>query len=114
MPCKSDYMDDHKPTIVYRDAPEALKVEIDNLKGYLDQTTRLLCAVCKYLDSEGYAGYDKTFQDIENGELTRWWAQHKEADRIREEREIRKLREGALAKLTTQEQRVLGLISSDT
>lgn len=107
MPCRVDYTDDHRAQIIYRDAPEELKVEIANLKRYLDLTTRLLCASMKKFEQ---ARMGHLIDEIEDGEARTWWTEHQRVDQIREEREVKQLRESALAKLTVEEQKILGLL----
>lgn len=89
----------------YNDHPET--------KEKLDRATRLLCAVCKRLETNGIY---VIVADVESGELDTWWRKHKKEDAEREAREaaekaealrLKKLREGALAKLSDEERNVL-------
>ena len=67
MPCRSDY-----PDIDY---------EAQNRKRELDKVTRLLCGLCKNVESQG--GNVGDF----DSELAVWWKEHQEADRKREAKE---------------------------
>ena len=111
MPCQDDYP---SHTVEYRDKPET--------KKRLDLVTRLLCALCKKLENTGYPNY---IAAVEKGELATWWKTHKKIDAAREAREVKQkaakakkeqeerrkkeTRKNALAKLTADERRALGI-----
>lgn len=80
-------------------------------KKEFDLVTRLLCSLCRFLEKLGMA---KTITEIENGELETWWQAHKKMDAEREAKETewennKRLRLKALAKLTDEDKKVLGL-----
>jgi hypothetical protein len=100
MPCQ-DY---GRPS--YIDNPET--------KQRLDHVTRLLCEVMTKIDREYN---DQLFFHAVDG-LEQWWTEHQEQDRKRKDREDQEkaafqrqqaLKAGALAKLTPEERKVLGL-----
>jgi len=105
MPCY-----DYYPQPTYVDNPET--------KERLDLVTRLLCSLCKRIESQGHGGDDLITMDAE---LAEWWEQHKELDRKREAKEhrIKKLaaekkklksrREEILAGLSKEERKILGI-----
>ena len=75
----------------------------------IDKLTRMLCTLCKRLEDheEGNHIYDSHELDV-------WWAEHKEQDRIREQRESQeraeeRFKKEAVAKLSPEERKVLGL-----
>jgi hypothetical protein len=91
MPCRSDYPD------------EGLSAEERETQ---DVTTRLACEYCHYL--ENHKGPPvPSWAKV-------WWARHKAIDELRTQREMeeaqtRNLRKRALAKLTREERKLLGV-----
>jgi hypothetical protein len=77
--------------------PKEEQAAWDKLKRELDETTRMLCALCAC-----YEGLSE-MRDIPG--LSEWWEEHKETDAKRRKR----LRAGALAKLTEDELEALGI-----
>ena len=77
----------------------------------LDHVTQLLCGLCRFMEGqELFQHYLKT----KSPALQKWWIEHKKLDEIKaaEELKKKKLREAkkkALAKLTSEERRLLGL-----
>jgi len=67
-------------------------------QGDLDRLTAHLCERLKSVDLAPYSL-----------ELQMWWRDHQKADRDREENRVLELRNAALAKLTDEECRLLGL-----
>lgn len=65
---------------------ESVNNELNELTNYLkdklDQTTRLLCFVCKQIELGDKANFDCD----EAKELWMWWETHKEQDRKREDK----------------------------
>lgn len=103
MPCKDpDYNED-----------QAIRAENEFVVAKLNKVTELLCWVMTTLDP-------LTKRNITNmktpnsANLRVWWEKHQEADRLRIEKETLKLRQAtlkqqALAKLTKEERKLLGL-----
>lgn len=101
--------------------------EAQNLREQVRFLEASLCSVLSVL--EGKKGLVRNTEEllskvdykeagISRKELERWWAQHKEADRRRREREARQLaekqrvqglRSAAMAKSTEEKRRALGL-----
>lgn len=99
MPCR-----DYDSDVRLVDNPE--------LKEKLDKTTRLLCFLCGKLELSNIFVPDREKKTLE--ELQEWWKEHQEQDRVERKRlqaiEARKrLKANALAKLSTQEKKILGL-----
>jgi hypothetical protein len=79
----------------------------------------MLCTVLSTLENENELGHFAELFDYKEGGITReqlfkWWAEHKEEDRQRREaarraRELQEKRKAALAKLTTEERKLLGV-----
>jgi len=67
-------------------------------QGDLDRLTAHLCGKLKSVDVTSYSL-----------ELQIWWRDHQKADRDREENRVLELRNAALAKLTDEECRLLGV-----
>lgn len=130
MPCRSDYME---PT-----GKERRLQETAQLLVYLRQNTKtgdkisnklrsaasdLYCRVdfvpelCEAIRSLSADDFDRVVynaRDPMSRKLADWWEKHEEADRQRIEEEAAKLRkqairQQAIAKLTEEERRVLGL-----
>lgn len=84
------------------------------VRDNLDENTRFLCSTIKgmkkwQLDKIVYDGHNKTARDLAD-----WWEDHQERDRAREKEEeekarVRRVRKNALAKLTDEERKVLGV-----
>ena len=135
MPCRCDYMEPDKRdkeskkvamflVWVYKqldkNLPEWIYEAAQHTYGNrrrADDLTKLLCAACRELPEEIlYNGKDRIARELAN-----WWEDHQEKDRIREEREKRKLeekvknvekgilRQKALRKLSKEEREALGL-----
>jgi hypothetical protein len=84
--------------------------EVRKIKAEADKLARIACAALTELEANGIAEVVL----LKNDELREWWAAHKEADRkateARVERERRaRVKEEALAKLSTEERELLGL-----
>ncbi len=102
MPCRS-YEDDH------RTGSATDSWQYKELKANNDKLARIACKSLTELgmiDPENPIFFDN--------EVTQWWEKHKEADRKAQEERERKARERrirgeALAKLTAEERKVLGL-----
>ena len=119
MPCR-DYMDE-TDNRNYQIAAVEQKNEI--LQKRLDNVTRLLCGVMHELEKEGVTSILSAQHEVAG--LKEWWTEHKRLDALREEQErkaaekrrLRQEREqraqaakqAALAKLTKEEMRALGL-----
>jgi hypothetical protein len=99
-----------------------LRRKLTQRKRDLDQVTRLLCSLCKQIESSPLKYLITT---IENGELSGWWENHKKLDTRRKaseakkeaaarklrttERKSKTLKKKALSKLTESEKKVLGI-----
>lgn len=107
MPCRDDY--GPTPSVVYRDDPDTKKL-VETQKQKIDLLTRLLCFVMTngeeldLLSSLADARKTVAHGDAYN-ELVAWWKAH----RLEDERERKRLRKAALAKLTPEEKEALGL-----
>lgn len=116
MPCR-DYYDDH-PNQYFKDVTEpALKKQIAFAESALCQTLadfeRFLHCVRHMVPELSLHPLDHinyTEAGITREELEQWWKQHKVLDaKNREAERLKKLRESALAKLTKEERKVLGI-----
>lgn len=76
-----------------------------------DKLARIACELAQYIDAH-------IPMKVEHSDLSvqtkAWWNEHKEADRIREEREakarrIAQIKRQAIGKLTPEEKKALGL-----
>lgn len=94
--------------------PEQMRLEERN-RRYLPAA---LCAVLTVLEADGLEKALDKLDYVEGGFtrewLEQWWAEHKEEDRLRREREAtaaqrEALREAAIAKLTPEEREALKL-----
>lgn len=104
MPCR-DWEDDHSA--------------ISGLRSENNKLTQMLCTVMSTLESENELYHFAELFDYKEGGITReelfaWWKAHKEEDRVRREaerkaREIQEKRKAALAKLSKEEQKLLGV-----
>lgn len=86
--------------------------ELRELKKRNDKLARIACAVMTALEAEGH----EDFIMLQNEEVREWWAEHKEYDRKRREaeaerRRLAQLKKDALAKLSPEECKVLGIKS---
>jgi hypothetical protein len=84
---------------------------IAELQGKVQRLTGLLCEACGLLDS---GEWDIVGWPMASDELKGWWLAHSDADRARKAEEQAQaqqqaLYEAALAKLTPEERRILGL-----
>lgn len=92
-----------------RDYDDGLSTyQIQQIK--IDTLTRMLCETLTHVDESGY----KTILNKRSKEVTQWWNEHQERDRKRRIAEGAELRrksdkKAALAKLTPQERKLLGL-----
>ena len=113
MPCR-DYYDDH-PEKYYKDITEpALKKQISFAESALCQTLVALEAATKEINAQaGGTVYDWiNFAEagITKKELVAWHKEHKILDaKHRQEEAAKNLRETALAKLTAEEKKILGI-----
>ena len=115
MPCR-DYYDDH-PEDYFRDVTEpALKRQISFAESALCAALTAL----EHVDSlvETVAPKQGDFYDwlnfkeagITKAQLVKWHKEHKKLDALhREQERLKKLKESALAKLTDEERKVLGV-----
>lgn len=97
MPCR-DYESDNESW------------ELAQLKKQADRLARIACKALTELENNGVVEAILLRDD----EVATWWGQHKEADRKAEEERKRKAEEArakkaALAKLTPEERRLLGI-----
>lgn len=102
MPCR-DYEDDHR-------VHDAYDSEIKALKKQNDRLARIACKAMTVLEEDGHAD----LLLIADDEVREWWGKHKEADaKARAEREerarVERIKKEALAKLSTEERRALGI-----
>ena len=97
MPCRS-YDDDNS------------SYELDRVRKLNDKLARIACKALGELEKNGI----EDLLLLEDDEVREWWKAHKEADakaaaaRAEKER-IAKLRKDALAKLSPEERKVLGI-----
>jgi len=128
MPCDSSYLAPNRKELEHRRAGVLLVYvmlqlgqtaeqwmidEAKNLYARSERTIPALCAALKGMDDDTferivYSPRNKTSRDLAN-----WWEDHQEADREREQNEIRAankqiLIEQALRKLTDKERIALG------
>lgn len=98
-----------------RDYRDLLADQLTDSEKKVDKLTRMLCEICGKVATHNYNS-TPAFELSE--ELRLWWKVHKEQDdkRIAEDNAVEKerirlcqLRISALAKLTVEEKRVLGL-----
>ena len=83
---------------------------IEKYKAQANKLARIACKAMEALEENGI----EDFLVLKDREVAEWWTAHKEADRKERERvaelERRKrIREEALAKLSTEEREVLGI-----
>jgi len=129
MPCNSDYLN---PTykereiqltaklIVYVDkkqgqpSPRWIKSLANNIYADNDKVVPILCDMIKNMSDEErerivYDAHDPVSRDLAN-----WWESHQRADARRleqeaEQREAERRKEAALAKLTPEDRKALGI-----
>lgn len=115
MPCR-DYYDDH-PQDYYGPMLANKDKEIEKLRKQISFAESALCATLKAGDElckdRGYNFYAKIDFDsagITASELSKWQKKHNALDaKHREEARIKALKETALAKLSLEEKKALGL-----
>jgi hypothetical protein len=95
------------PCMSYDDRPDYSDRE---WKNKTDKLARIACKAMTELVEQGKAD----FLILRDDEVREWWEQHQEADRkAREARERKareaKIRKDALAKLTPEEKKILGI-----
>ena len=103
MPCRS-YEDD------YRSGSATDSWQYKELKANNDKLARIACKAMTELVEQGNAD----FLILRDDEVRVWWEKHQEADRKAKEAEEEKLRNAkikkqALAKLSAEEKKVLGI-----
>jgi cytosine/adenosine deaminase-related metal-dependent hydrolase len=103
MPCRS-YEDD------YRTGSPTESWQYKELKENNDKLARIACKAMTELVKQGTAD----FLVIRDDEVREWWEKHQEADRKAQEAKAEKARlakakKDALAKLTPEEKKILGL-----
>ena len=101
MPCK-DYEDYDR----YADYQKDIKA----LEKQNDRLARIACKAMTALSADGHAD----FLLLKDEEVREWWVKHQEADRKAREAELEKqrlikLKADALAKLSPEERKVLGI-----
>lgn len=115
MPCR-DYYDDH-PEQYFKDVTEpALKKQVSFAESALCQTlVALEKAIGVYNEEHGTNHQvldliDYAEAGIKRSDLEVWWKNHQELDnRHREEERLKKVKKAALAKLSAEERKVLGI-----
>lgn len=116
MPCR-DFYDDH-PKQYFKDVTEpALKKQIAFAESALCQTLADFERFLKFLQKDihelstqplDHINYNEA--GINRQELEQWWENHKKLDaKLREKERLKKIKETALAKLTKEERKALGL-----
>lgn len=90
----------------YDDGPSTYTIQQDKI----DKLTRMLCETLTHVDESGY----NTILNKRSKEVAQWWSEHQELDRALRAAEATALRrkadkKAALAKLTPQERKLLGL-----
>jgi hypothetical protein len=101
MPCR-DYEDDYRTVNDSREKAE--------LRKQNDRLARIACKAMTALEEAG----QEDFLLLKDEEVREWWAKHKEADaKAKAEREekarIARIKKEALAKLSTEERKALGI-----
>jgi hypothetical protein len=95
-----------------RSYPEDFPEEMNKLtQEKLDVVSRIACKALQHIEDSN-DGLEILI--LKDPEIAKWWSAHKEADRKeqekkRKEAEIKRLKKEALAKLTTEEKKILGL-----
>lgn len=95
------------PCMSYDDRPDYTSRE---WKNKTDKLARIACKAMEELVSQGKAD----FLILRDDEVREWWEQHQEADRKAKEAELEKrrrakVRREALAKLSDEERKILGV-----
>ena len=103
MPCRS-YEDD------YRTGSPTESWQYKELKANNDKLARIACKAMSELVKSGYAD----FLVLKDDEVRKWWEQHQAADlkaqnEKAEKDRLAKARKDALAKLTPEEKKILGI-----
>jgi hypothetical protein len=103
MPCRS-YEDD------YRSGSATDSWQYKELKANNDKLARIACKAMTELVKSGYAD----FLVLKDDEVRVWWEQHQAADlkaqnEKAEKDRLAKARKDALAKLTSEEKKILGI-----
>jgi len=132
MPCQSDYLEPNGAELASREVavnlsylmaalgmevPVTISKAAENLYGdkyNLENFTQALCKLCSELTITETNEYLYDGRNKKARRLADWWEHHQEADakRLRDERSTKKkeeLKKQALAKLSAEERRVLGL-----
>jgi hypothetical protein len=114
MPCR-DYYDDH-PEAYFRDVTEpALKARISFAESALCQVLTAFSQVLLYKAKENnivedvFDMIDYAEAGITKKELKKWWGEHRARDAKIKAEKVSQLKESALAKLTAEEKKALGL-----
>jgi hypothetical protein len=114
MPCR-DYYDDH-PKQYFKDTIEGLKQQVSFAESALCRTLAALEHVDSLVETSSpkqgdfYNWINFAEAGIAKQDLVNWHQCHKILDqKHREEQRIMELREAALAKLTPEERKVLGV-----
>ncbi len=106
MPCRDDY--DPPAKTVYKDDPKTKQL-LKEKQDKLDLATRLLCFVLTNSNSLMWEDWGRAKKTAAHGnafsELCSWWEAHQAEDK----RERKRIKQAALAKLTTEEKEALGL-----
>lgn len=123
MPCRSGYEDDpasfYGPALANKDAEiRRLKDQVSFAESALCETLRALEHVDSLVETVGpktgdwYDWINFKEAGITKQELVKWHKRHKEIDaKYREQERLKKVREDALAKLSAEERKVLGIKS---
>jgi len=87
--------------------------DYEDSRSYIDQNDRLARIACKAMEELVKQG-KADFLLLRDDEVREWWDKHQEADRkakeeAAEKRRINKLKKEALAKLTPEEKKALGI-----
>lgn len=123
MPCR-DYYDDH-PEEYFGPQLKDKDRQIDNLKQQVSFSESALCLALNTME-QLLKGIKHDFDDgiktnpldimefeeagITRTDLEKWWTKHKKLDaRHREQERLKKVKDAALAKLTDEEKKVLGV-----
>ena len=83
---------------------------IKEMKEHTDKLARIACKAMTELVKSGYGD----FLLLQDDEVREWWEQHQEADRkakeaAAEKRRKAKIKKDALAKLSDEEKKILGI-----
>lgn len=91
----------------YRDEPEYQQ----DMQARNDKLARIACKALEHIEKSS-DGLEILI--LKDPEVSEWWSKHKEADRKERERKeyednINRIKEKALAKLSLEEKRILGI-----